>query len=97
MKSRLQSEVDREPTMAEWASAAGLSCQALKWQVRCGNNCRERIIYANSRMVVHIAKKYCGRGLNLEDLLQVQKVYFLTAVVFYDNLSTSPFPRNSTP
>ncbi|KAI8563007.1 hypothetical protein RHMOL_Rhmol03G0080300 [Rhododendron molle] len=70
LKSRLQSEVDREPTMAEWASAAGLSCQALKWQVRCGNNCRERIIYANSRMVVHIAKKYCGRGLNLEDLLQ---------------------------
>ncbi|KAG5556545.1 hypothetical protein RHGRI_006969 [Rhododendron griersonianum] len=70
LKSRLQFEVDREPTMAEWASAAGLSCQALKWQVRCGNNCRERIIYANSRMVVHIAKKYCGRGLNLEDLLQ---------------------------
>lgn len=83
MKSRLQSEVDREPTMAEWASAAGLSCQALKWQVHCGISSRERIIYANSRMVVHIAKKYCGRGLNLEDLLQVtQKVYFLMSVPF---------------
>lgn len=70
VKSRLRSEVDHEPSLVEWASAAGLSCQALKLQLHCGNSSRQRLIYANLRLVVHIAKQYRGRGLNLEDLLQ---------------------------
>ncbi|GMP50378.1 hypothetical protein CsSME_00017017 [Camellia sinensis var. sinensis] len=60
VKSRLLSQFDREPTLIEWAAAVGLSCQSS----------RERLIYANFRMVVHIAKQYQGRGLNLQDLLQ---------------------------
>ncbi|KAA8516564.1 hypothetical protein F0562_016930 [Nyssa sinensis] len=69
-KSRLQSQFEREPTLVEWAEAAGLSCRALQSQLRCGNRSREKLIYANFRMVVHIAKQYQGRGLNLQDLLQ---------------------------
>ncbi|KAL7265062.1 hypothetical protein ACSBR1_002921 [Camellia fascicularis] len=70
VKSRLQSQFDREPTLIEWAAAVGLSCQRLKLRLHCGNSSRERLIYANFRMVVHIAKQYQGRGLNLQDLLQ---------------------------
>lgn len=57
--------------MAEWAEGAGLSCRALQAQLRCGNRRREKLIQANLRMVHHIAKTYQGRGLSLEDLLQV--------------------------
>ncbi|CAL5334736.1 unnamed protein product [Camellia sinensis] len=70
VKSRLLSQFDREPTLIEWAAAVGLSCQRLKMRLHCGHSSRERLIYANFRMVVHIAKQYQGRGLNLQDLLQ---------------------------
>ncbi|KAK9290197.1 hypothetical protein L1049_008363 [Liquidambar formosana] len=70
VKNRLQSQFNREPTLVEWAEAVGLSCRVLQKQLHSGNRSREKLIYANFRMVVHIAKQYQGRGLNLQDLLQ---------------------------
>ncbi|KAK4396369.1 RNA polymerase sigma factor sigF, chloroplastic [Sesamum angolense] len=70
MKSRLKVQFSREPTIVEWAAAAGISCQALQSQIHCGNSSRQKLICANFRMVVHIAKQYQGRGLSLQDLLQ---------------------------
>ncbi|KAK7279328.1 hypothetical protein RJT34_24376 [Clitoria ternatea] len=70
LKTRLQSQFGREPTMAEWAEGAGLNCRMLHAQLRCGNRSREKLIQANLRMVVHVAKSYQGRGLSLQDLLQ---------------------------
>ncbi|KAL0375062.1 UNVERIFIED_CONTAM: RNA polymerase sigma factor sigF, chloroplastic [Sesamum radiatum] len=70
MKSRLKVQFSREPTLVEWAAAAGISCQALQSQIHCGNSSRKKLICANFRMVVHIAKQYQGRGLSLQDLLQ---------------------------
>ncbi|GFY97839.1 RNApolymerase sigma-subunit F [Actinidia rufa] len=70
VKSRLQSQLDREPTIVEWAESVGLSCRDLKLQLHRGNGSRKKLIYANCRMVVHIAKQYLGRGLSLPDLLQ---------------------------
>lgn len=71
VKNRLQSQFGREPTLVEWAEAVGISCQILKSQLRSGTSSREKLIYANLRMVVHIAKQYQGRGLGLQDLMQV--------------------------
>ncbi|KAL9318170.1 hypothetical protein ACSQ67_014687 [Phaseolus vulgaris] len=71
LKTRLQSQFGREPTMAEWAEGAGLNCRMLHSQLRHGNRSREKLIQANLRMVVHVAKSYQGRGLSLQDLLQV--------------------------
>lgn len=70
VKKRLQSQFGREPTLAEWADSVGLTCQALQFQLYSGNRSREKLIYANLRMVVHIAKHYQGRGLSFQDLLQ---------------------------
>lgn len=71
MKIRLQSQFGREPTMAEWADGVGLSCYALQTQLRSGTRSKEKLIHANLRMVVHVAKNYLGRGLSFQDLLQV--------------------------
>lgn len=71
VKTRLQSQFGHEPTMAEWAEGVGLSCGVLQAQLHCGNRSREKLIQANLRMVVHIAKTYQGRGLSLMDLVQV--------------------------
>ena len=71
VKDRLQSEFGREPTLVEWAEAVGLSCRTLQSQIRSGTSGRQKLIYANLRMVVHIAKQYQGRGVGLQDLMQV--------------------------
>lgn len=70
MKSKLQSQFGREPTLVEWAEAIGLRCSALQAELHSGNSSRDKLIYANLRMVVHIAKQYQSRGLSLQDLLQ---------------------------
>ncbi|XP_043699354.1 RNA polymerase sigma factor sigF, chloroplastic isoform X2 [Telopea speciosissima] len=71
VKQRLQSQFERQPTLVEWAEAVGMSCQVLQSHIISGNRSREKMIFANLRMVVHVAKKYQGRGLSLQDLLQV--------------------------
>ncbi|KAK5804186.1 RNA polymerase sigma factor sigF, chloroplastic-like isoform X1 [Gossypium arboreum] len=70
LKSKLQSQFGCEPTLVEWAEAIGLSCSALQAEIHNGNRSREKLVYANFRMVVHVAKQYQGRGMNLQDLLQ---------------------------
>lgn len=70
VKDKLQSQFGREPTVVEWAEAVGLSCQVLQSEVHSGKRSQEKLITANLRMVVHIAKQYLGRGLSLQDLLQ---------------------------
>lgn len=71
VKHQLQIQFAREPTLVEWAEAAGLTSRELKSQLISGKSSREKLINANLRMVVHIAKQYQGRGLSLQDLLQV--------------------------
>ncbi|CAK7343128.1 unnamed protein product [Dovyalis caffra] len=70
VKNRLESQFGREPMLGEWAQAVGLSCPVLKSKLHSGNRSREKLINANLRMVVHIAKRYQNRGLVLQDLLQ---------------------------
>ncbi|XP_021622017.1 RNA polymerase sigma factor sigF, chloroplastic isoform X4 [Manihot esculenta] len=69
-KKSLQFQFGREPTLVEWADVVGLSCSALQSQLCACNISREKLITANLRMVVHIAKQYQGRGLSLQDLMQ---------------------------
>lgn len=76
MKSKLQSQFGREPTLIEWAKAVGLSCRDLKSELHSGNSSREKLINANLRLVVHVAKQYQGRGIGLHDLLQVNQATF---------------------
>ncbi|CAA6667533.1 unnamed protein product [Spirodela intermedia] len=48
----------------------GMTCHVLQSCLYSGNRSRERMIYANFRLVVHVAKQYQGKGLNIQDLLQ---------------------------
>lgn len=76
MKSKLESQFGREPTLIEWAEAAELNCRDLQSELQSGNSSREKLINANLRLVVHVAKQYQGRGLSLQDLLQVNQKTF---------------------
>ncbi|WVZ61372.1 hypothetical protein U9M48_011262 [Paspalum notatum var. saurae] len=67
---KLQVQCGREPTVAEWAQAVGMSCRELQSSVRTGRRCREKMARSNFRLVIHIARKYEGYGLDIQDLVQ---------------------------
>lgn len=70
-KERLCADFNREPTVAEWAQAVGMSCHDLQSSLLTGIQSRDRLVYANFLLVVHIARQYEGKGLSIQDLLQV--------------------------
>ncbi|KAM7472411.1 hypothetical protein LguiA_010594 [Lonicera macranthoides] len=59
-----------EPTLIQWASAAGVDQKTLRERLSFGALCKEKMIKSNIRLVVSIAKNYQGVGMNLQDLVQ---------------------------
>ncbi|MCD9645092.1 hypothetical protein HAX54_033768 [Datura stramonium] len=92
VKHQLQIQFDREPTLVEWAEVAGLTSRELKSQLLSGKSSREKLINANLRMVVHIAKQYQGRGLSLQDLLQVGSMGLMRSVEKFKPQAGCRFP-----
>lgn len=69
-QQKLQSQCGREPTVAEWAQAVGMSCRELQSSLHTGRRCREKMARSNFRLVIHVARKYEGYGLDIQDLVQ---------------------------
>ncbi|XP_062213098.1 RNA polymerase sigma factor sigF, chloroplastic-like isoform X2 [Phragmites australis] len=67
---KLEVQCGREPTVAEWAQAVGMSCRELQSSIRTGRRCREKMARSNFRLVIHVARKYEGYGLDIQDLVQ---------------------------
>jgi RNA polymerase nonessential primary-like sigma factor len=66
----LSQKFDRLPTQAEWSEALGLTPQALDDALKLGTRAKRKMIEANLRLVVSVAKKYQKRNLELLDLVQ---------------------------
>lgn len=67
------------------------------WQLReIGDAARAHLIRANTRLVVSIAKKYRGRGLQFLDLIQEGNVGLMKAVEKYDYRRGNRFSTYAT-
>jgi len=67
-----------------WAERSGLSVAELKQAMHHGRRARDRMIQANLRLVVAVAKKYQQRGMELLDLVQEGTLGLERAVEKYD-------------
>ncbi len=69
-KEALTESLGHGPSEAEWAEAAGLDAEKLTHTLRQGERAKGKMIEANLRLVVAIAKKYQKRNLEFLDLIQ---------------------------
>ncbi len=69
-KQALTKKLRREPTSQEWASHVHMSEAELNQAVRNGQRAKQKMIEANLRLVVAIAKKYQKRNMEFLDLIQ---------------------------
>jgi RNA polymerase sigma factor (sigma-70 family) len=68
----------------EGAALGAADRQALTRQVRNGDNAKAEFIRSNLRLVISIAKRYAGRGLDLLDLIQEGNLGLIRAVEKFD-------------
>ena len=68
----------------------------LEWQVREGGRARRKLAEANLRLVVSVAKRYMGRGMNFLDLIQEGNIGLLKAVEKFDHTMGYKFSTYAT-
>jgi RNA polymerase nonessential primary-like sigma factor len=73
-----------EPDEEQLAAAASLSAAQLRRRLQMGRRAKERMVAANLRLVVSVAKKYTRRNMELLDLIQEGTIGLVRGVEKFD-------------
>ena len=84
LEAELESKAGARPSRDALAKASGLSSMQLKRKLQNGRRAKERMVAANLRLVVSVAKKYTKRNMELLDLIQEGTIGLVRGVEKFD-------------
>ena len=84
IESEIESDLGEKPEISLFAEKVGMTIVQLKKKLKSGRRAKERMVAANLRLVVSVAKKYTKRNMELLDLIQEGTIGLVRGVEKFD-------------